>query len=356
LQENTKLDLIENNINDFVQFPKVQRAKILERIVMKQRRKGLKMGRVNSHVWYKTCTINMDSMRQNPLYPLWPDERIEVKMSNELESITTVSFAFQRVFGFLYPPATGDYKFKIFSGTMSEFWLSTDYDHRKASLLVKNNRDPLLSVLLRSGLFMITSKPIYLHKGEAYYFEMLHSVNKGWSETVRVRWMLPDHKEYTGIPKSCLSTFLNKEDYFQNDAKKLLTNSASIRLRESVLKQPIAYKWKDKKFSGPFEVYSSYTKENFHTIEFADRWKIMSVFDTCDYAPSFTRRRNYTGVEGVRSSKQFTDVFPGDDTWDKEWEDRESSLDTSGNAVIRENDVIEIVNMFMMAVEKKFPG
>lgn len=319
---------------------------------------GYMIGHVHSHLWYKMCTLSLDSIREHPLFPLWPGARGQPKMPGELESITTELWAMQRVFGLLYPPISGMYRFKIISRTISEFWLSSSTDPRNATLLARNNRNPFLNVVLKSGPLITTSRSVYLSHGQAYYFEILHGINNVRRGKVRVRWMVPGNKTYTGIPNTSLSTLLEGNDHLEAKTRELLTSSASLHnhLQKSISKKHKNYHdWLDRSFSKPFQPYSIYTKDNLHTVKFANRWKIMSVFDQCIYAPSYTVKRDYKRYQGVYNT-HYSDVFPDDDTGDKYWEGQKTYQDTLGNTVIDEADVINVVNMFMAAVEAKFPG
>ncbi|XP_020897741.1 uncharacterized protein LOC110236544 [Exaiptasia diaphana] len=315
-----------------------------------------RVGHVHSHLWRSICTVNTPSLVQHPLFPLWPSARGHPEMPDELESVMSDPWSAQRITGLLYPPVSGKYRFKIYSDTLSEFWLSSSEEPGKTKLLARNNRNIIHSIEFEKGPLIPVSKRVHLRHGQAYFFDILHGVNNAGEKRVRIRWMLPRAKIFTGIPKTAVSTYLSKDDSLDPVARRYLLSSASLANSEQVLKSARMYHWENKNFSKPFRPYSSYNRENLFTVKFANRWQIMSVFKECEYAPSYTKKRKFKRFEGVHHT-HYTDVFPYDESGGKWWsENAPKPVDAAGNAVVSEKDVIDIVKKFMAAVEAEFPG
>lgn len=313
------------------------------------------IGHVHSHQWRSMCTVDVSSLVNHPLFPLWPTLRGQPEMPDELESTTTNLWSVQRVLGLLYPPISGRYRFKIFSDTISEFWLSSTRSPKNSSLLARNNRNIIYSIEFTKGPLIASSRSVYLKHGQAYYFEIIHGHNSAGNGKVRVRWMLPRTKSFTGIPKTSVSTLLDVDDNLDIKSRELLSSSASLIYKNPELKKTKIYQWVNTTFSKPFKPYSSYTRDNLHTLKFVNRWKIMTALNECDYIPSYTVKKTYKRYEGVYST-HYTDIFPEDDTSNKWWFESSVANDMVGNWVVTEDEVINIVKIFMKAVENAFPG
>lgn len=326
-------------------------AKVVTTLVAK----NPKMGHVNVHLWYKMCTSTVDSLRLHPLFPLWPSVRGQPEMPNELVSIMTTTWSAQRVMGLLYPPTTGPYRFEIKSLTISEFWLSTNQDPKNAVMLCRNNKNVIFGVSFAKGPLISKSKEVYLKRVEPVYFEIIHSVNDVNGDQVQVQWLAPGEHSYTGIPKTALSTIIGTDSSLDIKTRKLVLQSASLKLEENPIKDIKRYEWKNKNFSKSFLDYPIYTKENLHTANMADHRKILSIFSVCDYAPSYVIKRKYPRYKGVENT-HYSDVFPDDTTWNKIWKDCERAHLCQGNKIVEEPVVVDVVDLFMKQLEAKYPG
>ena len=108
-----------------------------------------------------------------------------------------------RIRGFLYPPKTGDYVFRIASDEYSDLFLSTDQD--------PDNRTPIARVPVYTGPNEFTkspeqtSKPVHLEAGKRYYIEALHVVGGG-NDNLSVAWSGPGVTQDV-IPGAYLSPY-----------------------------------------------------------------------------------------------------------------------------------------------------
>lgn len=314
-----------------------------------------RMGHVNVHLWYKMCSSSIDSLRQMPLFPLWPDVRGQPKMPDELVSIMSSQWSAQRVMGRLYPPQTGEYSFEITSGTISEFWLSTDDDPKNTVFLANNNKNRLHGVNFAKGSLVPNSKPVSLQKDKVYFFDIFHGMNDiSWGQ-VQVRWKLPSSDSYTSIPCSAYSTVLINDTSLDLNTRDFVSRSASLKIQELTLKKHTPHKWKNTNFSSSFTSYPLYTRDNIHSLKFGDRVRVMSAFEECEYDPSYTKKRDYKRYQGVYWT-HFNEVFPNDHTHEKIWQGFHEQADRKGNTFISEDVAVNVASMFMDQLEKKFPG
>jgi hypothetical protein len=315
------------------------------------------MGNVNVHVWQKICSRTLDSLKEYPLFPNWPDIRGCPRMPDNLISIMTGMWSAQRVMGLFHPPLSGPYRYEITSQFMSEFWLSGSSDPHQAFMLARINKNNLHGVLYAKGEHIPKSKAVYLQSGNQYYFEILHIMNNIKSEHVQIKWMMPGSDVFTNISNPYISTVLINDTSLDAETRKIVRMSPSLRSGET-LKKAKQFKWKDeniivKSFGRYFE--TSFTLEKLRHLKLLSRSKVMAAFQQCPYSPSYTRKRVFKRYEGVYCT-HFSDVFPADDTDGKIWEGHREVPDRHGNTVIEEPVVIDVAKKFISKLEDKYPG
>jgi hypothetical protein len=98
-----------------------------------------------------------------------------------------------RLYGWLYPPQSGDYTFWIASDDLSELWLSTDEDPANATLIASvsgwmDSRDFAGATGVPGTTFK--SNPIKLEAGQRYYIQALQKEGGG-GDNVAVAWQGP---------------------------------------------------------------------------------------------------------------------------------------------------------------------
>uniref|UniRef100_A0AAV2KQI1 PA14 domain-containing protein n=1 Tax=Knipowitschia caucasica TaxID=637954 RepID=A0AAV2KQI1_KNICA len=112
------------------------------------------MGRANLHIFDEWCGSSVDSLRKNVHFPLHPHVRTTVP---KLALAPQQNQYGLRIFGYLHPPADGEYIFALDSAKNSELWLSSD--------------ESPLNVVLRAWvgkvcLLSSTQFPAFIHAGQ----------------------------------------------------------------------------------------------------------------------------------------------------------------------------------------------
>lgn len=108
-----------------------------------------------------------------------------------------------RIRGFIHPPKTGEYVFRIASDEYSDLLLSTDADRDNRKVIA---RVPVYTLPREYGKSKEqTSQPIRLEAGKQYYIEALHAVGAG-NDNLSVAWSSPGVAEGV-IPGACLSPY-----------------------------------------------------------------------------------------------------------------------------------------------------
>jgi hypothetical protein len=132
----------------------------------------------------------------------------------------------QRMRGYVYPPATGNYTFWIASDDTSELWLSTDDSAAGKKLIAKGNVVP-------PGTWPegdSKSQPVPLVAGKRYYIEALHKEGAA-QDFLAVGWALPNGTQERPIPGARLApassgsaapsgSFPDMVDRFEQDVAK----------------------------------------------------------------------------------------------------------------------------------------
>ena len=123
-----------------------------------------------------------------PEYPLHPLERT---LLTRFECPTNCGDHYAtRVRGYVYPPATGEYRFWIASDDSSELWLGTNASpesSRKIAVVEPNK----WTVLHEWNRFPSQgSEPVFLKAGEKYYLEAVHEQGLFWNH-LEVAWQGP---------------------------------------------------------------------------------------------------------------------------------------------------------------------
>ncbi|XP_031556021.1 N-acetyl-beta-glucosaminyl-glycoprotein 4-beta-N-acetylgalactosaminyltransferase 1-like isoform X2 [Actinia tenebrosa] len=314
----------------------------------------LKIGHVNVHLWKKICSITLDSLKEYPLFPHWPDVRGCPKMPDNLVSIMHGSWNAQRVMGLLHPPISGLYQFEIASNFMSEFWLSPSRVPSHAILMARINKNTLHGLAYSKGVHIPSSKAVHLKSGKQYYFEVLNVINNFNYEQVQIKWKIPGSTVFSNILNEYISTVLINDTSLDARTRTVVQMSPSIHSDET-LKRPNQQTWQNDittTFGRFFN--TSFTMQKLDDLMFLKQEILATAFNQCTYSPSYTKNLDFKPYRGVYFT-HFSDVFPADDTGGKVWKGYVEKEDHRGNTLIEEPVVIDVVKKFMSSLEDTYP-
>jgi hypothetical protein len=110
----------------------------------------------------------------------------------------------QRIRGYVYAPADGEYVFSVAADDNAELWISTDDSPDNKTLACKTEgQTGKREFAQQPGQ---QSKSVSLKAGKPYYIEALHKEGTQ-GDYCAVAWKVPDAKEFEVIPGSRLASF-----------------------------------------------------------------------------------------------------------------------------------------------------
>ena len=160
-------------------------------------------GEIIQEVWQDIPGSNLNTLKSDPDYPDNPDNANVLTIFETPRNVDNDYGA--RVYGFICPPLTGNYKFWIASDDNSELWLSTDGN--------PDNKQLIASVTGYTGsrewnkFNSQISSNIQLVAGQRYYIEAIHKEGGG-GDHLAVGWQLPSGVMERPIPGSRLSPYV----------------------------------------------------------------------------------------------------------------------------------------------------
>jgi len=246
-------------------------------------------GSLNVHMWSEICGTEVDILRHWPHFPYFPDKTsfIYEFYKSHLHNSNNNG---ERIFGFLHPLKSGEYKFAITSDDASELWLSSNEDPASCRMIARVY-SPHESAWTRKGDFNKYSDQISdlitLQSGKKYYIETLRKQGSGLAH-VAVYWSYSSSiSEFKIISSQYLSSFsesMNHED---------------IPLHAG--KQP------NNSLQSKSELY------DFNRLPIISRKEYVGQIPTCSYSPSFLVRGKLQRYQGISLTSE-SHVFPQDDT------------------------------------------
>jgi len=287
---------------------------------------SLSPGRLNVHVWSEICGTRVDNLRNSPHFPYLPCKSYSISDFYTIKPLDTRNSA-ERIFGFVHPRLSGEYKFAIVSDGTSELWLSRNEDPA-SSQMIALVYSPHGSAWTEERDFKEypgqISKEMFLYAGSKYYIETLSRPGS------RVMYL----SVYWSYGSSSSSFEIISSQYLSSFAK----NSNSEAIPPHAGKQP--------KSSLP----SKSKLYDFNRLPFVNRQDYGGVIPTCRYSPSFLVRRKLRQYEGVWLPKQSL-IFPDDDT------DMFKSASNPNwfkpNTHVDRNTVESVVNQLMVSLRPR---
>ncbi|XP_068732068.1 beta-1,4-N-acetylgalactosaminyltransferase 3-like isoform X2 [Montipora capricornis] len=285
-------------------------------------------GVLNLHVWNDLCGLDVDRVRETPLFPHHPDERLFLRSfgtSREAENYG------QRIFGFIAPKVTGLYDFAISSDDTSELWLS--FDDKPSNLrLIASVFSLDESAWTDDAVFtkypLQHSRNIRLVAYKKYFVEVLHKQGHEKGH-VKVYWRKPGSLKLEAITGQYLYSYYD-------DRKANVSGFVEQHLEQM-------YTWtpshtKQEKYKG----INLRAQFNYTSLPLLNRSLLKGVLPTCDYKPSYIVNSTLKRYEGVKLV-HFSSVYPHDNTYlqipKNEW--------SQGNKWIHDQNVNEVVDKFM---------
>ena len=281
-------------------------------------------GSLNVHMWSEICGTEVDNLRDWPHFPHFPDKRSVIYEFHKSQLHNSNNNG-ERVFGFLHPLKSGEYKFAITSDDTSELWLSPNEDPAFAKIIARVY-SPTESAWTRKGDFSKysdqKSELITLQSGKKYYIESLSKQGSGLAH-VAVYWSYSSsNSEFEIISSKYLSPFSKSKHH------------ETIPLHAG--KQPN---------NSP---QSKSTLYDFYRLPFVSRKEYNGLIQTCPYSPSFLVRGKLQRYQGISLTRE-SYVFPQDDTnmiKSTSWKHRWSTADPHTGKSIVESFLNKFVNYY----------
>ena len=329
-------------------------------------------GSINVHIWRGVCCPKVNSLRQYPLFPTLPKERL---LRHTINSGPLGTWYGQRIMGFIHPPYTGYYTFHLDAHVYAELWVSKKSKTMDVELIAKIAKEKKDTSVARP--ISHTSSKIYLEKDKKYFFDVLHVMNGGMMQRdhVNVTWSIPGSQIYTEIsehflsplftdgasfsshkamteqddllraPRSVIDTDLNDADggYDDEDYEGMIAPEKQNKLSDKFLTH----------FGEDFELENPYNVIEFEQL--ADKSdEILSVFPSCSYEPTYAEKRTLKRFEGIWQT-HFSSLFPDDGTREFICIGNKQRKDCEGNELLTESEVLELVQMFVKKIDERYP-
>ncbi|KAL5467149.1 hypothetical protein EMCRGX_G031341 [Ephydatia muelleri] len=288
-------------------------------------------GHLNYDIWRWTVGFMVDDLRIKRDFPHNPTFRTSTG-SLKIEFNEVAGFSNERgkyghrIYGFLYPPATGKYNFIIeFSSKYKamysfELWLSTDADPMKISRLALTHQPQSWW----SSRITLVSKSYWLLDGNPYYFEFFEKAFNGML-TAELKWKLSHESDFISISPNCFQMAVELDysgQYAESSpmANVLLLPVPSVHLQE--LRRV------------------TFVGDTIYPVTPLD------VLPVCDFKAeyAFPRKiKKYNGVYQVFASS----VYPADETWSKNYQRM-----GQGNSVVAKEIVSNLLHLYKDAFNR----
>ena len=327
---------------------------------------------VNVYIWRGLCCPKVNSLRQYPLFPTLPTQRL---LRHTINSGPLGTWYGQRIMGYVHPPRAGSYTFHLEAHVFAEFWLSVKQYTKDVELLAKiakeNDKNSIAKPVGQ------TSRKVYLEESGKYFFDVLHVMNGGMMrrDHVNLTWKVPGSEEFTEVSDTFLRPLLNDKPSHlihesSTEQNKLLREPRStidnemndadageddedyigieIPKRNMKLSDEFSFY-----FGEDFDIGNQYDRTTFELSDMSD--EILSVLTSCFYEPTYTTKRTFKRFEGVWKTR-FSSVFPDDGTKEFICIGNKQKKDCQGNNLLTEPEVLALVRMLTTQINEKYSG
>ncbi|XP_067020952.1 N-acetyl-beta-glucosaminyl-glycoprotein 4-beta-N-acetylgalactosaminyltransferase 1-like [Acropora muricata] len=305
--------------------------------------RSLLAGFLNVHEWYGWCGCTVDDLRRQPLFPFKP--HLITRLGKFATELTKRRNSGLRIFGYVHPPITGDFKFAISSADGSELWLSTDAYPRNARKIAYLG-DPENQYAARTRFSEFTkrksqiSEKIRLEEGKAYFIEVLQK-HKNYESHVEVAWQLPGSEKLEIIQSQHISQYI---DY---SAEKTEIRARTFCICKNHPTLLLAY--------NKFMTQEKYdTRDDFHTrVDTLPHSAVSDVLPSCPYNPSYLVSKTLRENEAFKKGYvKLLRVYPDDKTDVNMSHDINNHI-SWGNEKLPKNEASLIVASYMKELQKR---
>lgn len=331
------------------------------------------LGLINVDVWTKICSLNLNSLKQFPLFPHFPAEKREIKISDSISYDLKEKFTALRMMGYIHPPKTGFYTFYLKSPVLAQLWFSKN-EPKNAIKIAHTTRNQVNKKAFDIQRIKAFSETVHLTEGSKYYFEILQVINDPLKQpgSLVLFWMMPDTLYFTKITGNQVSRYRNDSPSYRTPDS-LATNeilpsmeisnsedeSVAVHFpldkRRAVLSKKPRFSLKPHiNISDVF--YFDIDGQEFHRenvdkvpYDLKQSNEILESFTKCNYDPEFNRtakviKRNdgvwvtyFLEVFPADESDLIRTVFPKDGVFQRD----------KANLVINEQEVVKVVKSFI---------
>ena len=294
---------------------------------------------LNLHTWEKHCRMSLEQLCNYPIFPKAPDRRTFVENLNIASSRSEVGV---RVFGYLTPNMTGEYVFSVTSQGLAELWLSKNRhwkDAKKVACTKPSESTPNLMSGRKKTHF---SSSIYLVAEHTYYFEAIcvRSILKRSVPSIQIAWRTPEKTTFEIISKAFLTLYTN------DNAK------AKTKTFDDDLPNVLACAQLD----SPGDRNKYMTPER---LSYLESTAVSKALDFCEYRPSYildpASSLGFKRYDGVVKNVHKMYSFPFSDI-DGVIRNDEAAAHFLIAYPLQEQDSWSVVDRYMGAIEKTYPG
>ena len=282
-------------------------------------------GVLNLHVWDELCGFDVDRLRNSPVFPFYPHQRLFIKRFQVTRNEPDYG---QRIFGFIRPTVSGFYTFGISSDDSSELWLGLDENPQNVRLIARvfslTSYAWTEEGVLTKYHSQLSRNYIRLVAGNKYFVEVLHKQGIGAGH-VKVFWRKPGSPKFEVITGQYLSSYFDDRKRNHSFDKLDAFKSMPSNTRQGTKT--------DFKLTLPY---------NFNKLQFLDRKLLKGILPSCRYKPSYIVEKQLERYEGVHLV-HLSLVYPDDNTY----LNVEVNAWSQGNKLIDNTTVYTVVTQFM---------
>ena len=280
-------------------------------------------GALNVHTWAFACELSLQKFLQNPLFPISPNAQTFVgnlEMKWIEESSKNVKTFGRRIFGFIFAPFTGKYKFSMSVSSNSELWLSRDLNWKNVQLLCKRNSSEFYS------------SEIHLKEHHFYFMEIL--LTQTPQNSFHLMWKMPHSENFEEISKEYLYSFMEK----------------SLEFKEFIKDVPLTTVTQSYINSHPKHSILSSTEKFLSHVKYVEWSDVKLALPLCRYQPGYVGKRvlhQYHAVEDfVNPSYVYPEVKHGNVN-DAKW---------NPWFPLSEKEALDIVEKYLKHLGDAYPG